>query len=511
MPANRLLIAATLILVSVVANAEPEIVTFRAVEMNEPIVNPYMGWGIWAGRDNVIGAGEYGNPVTLEANTVAFGDDAALFSWLLVDWRWSRIEPREGQFDWSEFDKVIDYWAKRNKQVLLRFWVTDDPGWNGAPGGIPCPDWVWEKGVKYREYVGNGGVKRREPDYNDPSYVKIYLPALRNLLTEFAAKYDRLGSPIILTQVMGYGHWADYATWYSKYQFPSVERKREVLSQLMNLYVGLFRHIRLIQFGGPDWDSNSYRTLDDFYHSKAMDLAVRNGFGLIWTGFIDGLSGKFDRTAMERYWRTNPIIAEGNWAYGDMLRQHTHGTFDENLDGAIDWHANYSHFYWDAPQYKLVMKTGRATLERGLRPGGLGYRLVPENIAFPKELPAGYILQLRQKWVNRSVGRLYVRCPLKLYLTDEQGNEKFSRVNQAFDESNWVQGEEYSILSHFQLDKKIAPGDYDVRIALVDADTGDPTIRLPIEGGDSHLRYRLGQVKILNPDMPAGCVEGFCK
>jgi len=33
-------------------------------------------------------------------------------------------------------------------------------------------------------------------------------------------------------------------------------------------------------------------------------------FGLIWTGFIDGLGNSFDRITAGRNWRSHPIIAE---------------------------------------------------------------------------------------------------------------------------------------------------------------------------------------------------------
>jgi hypothetical protein len=98
------------------------------------------------------------------------------------------------------------------------------------------------------------------------------------------------------------------------------------------------------------------------------------------------------------------------------------------------------------------------------------------------------------------VGRLYERHPLKLYLTDEQGNEKFSEITGSFDETDWVAGETYPVTSVFHLTKELAPGTYDVRIALAGPD-GKPRIRLPLSGGDSQKRYKVGQVQVL-PALP---------
>ena len=117
-----------------------------------------------------------------------------------------------------------------------------------------------------------------------------------------------------------------------------------------------------------------------------------------------------------------------------MKSQKVHGTPDENLSLVLDWHANYAHFYTDAIAYKLEVSQDQKFLERGLRIGGMGYRLVPTSLSWPGELPAGNLMVVRQTWVNRNLGRLYLQHPLKLYLTDPLGTEKFSEVDSSFDE-----------------------------------------------------------------------------
>ncbi len=489
----------------VVSAPKPTITTVIPVESDDPLPNPYMGWGIWAGRRQ-FGYNE--KSFTVEDDTTGFKDGAPQFNWALVDWDWASLEPKEGQYNWKDFDTVLSYWAARGKQFMVRFWVTDDAGWNGHPGSPVLPDWLWQKGVRYREYVGNGSVKQRELDYADPSYERIYLPQLRKLLAAFAEKYDKPGTPVILLQVMGYGHWADWATWYSHYQFPSRQFKHELLTKIMNVYIETFKHIKLFEFSGADWDAGEDRTLEDRLYTKALDVAVANDFALIWTGFIDGLRG-WDRDLKDRYWRNHPIVAEGNWSYDDMKEQRTHGTLDENLDLGLEWHANFEHFYVGSDAYPRAMREDRDYWERGLRSGGLGYRLVPVSLSWRETLPAGDLLVFKQSWVNRNVGRLYVQHPLKLYLMDAQGKEKFSEVNTSFDETSWVQGETRTLSSVFHLPKDLAPATYDVRIALVEA-SGKPMIALPIQGGDAEKRYKVGEIRIVAPEGIAACDKAYC-
>jgi hypothetical protein len=486
-------------------DSHPATKTVVPTEIGAALPNPYMGWGIWAGRRQ-FGYNE--KSFTVQDDTTGFGGDAPLFNWVLIDWDWASIEPEEGKFNWNDFDTVVNYWAARNKQFMVRFWVTDDAGWNGHPGAPVLPEWMWKKGMKYNEYVGNGSVKQKELVYADPSYQSIYLPALKKFLTAFAEKYDKPGTPVILLQVMGYGHWADWATWYSHYKFPSRQSKHETLSRIMQTYIDIFQHIQLFEFAGPDWDGDQDKTLQDRLYSKTLDVALDHGFALIWTGFIDGLRG-WDRDLMEKNWREHPIIAEGNWSYDDMEDQRTHGTVAENLDVALEWHSNFEHFYVGSDAYPRAMREDRASWERGLKSGGLGYRLVPTSLSWPQSVPAGNLLVLRQTWVNRSSGRLYLRHPVKLYLTDAAAKEKFSEADNSLDETAWLQGEPHSLLSVFHLPKELAPGSYEVRIALVD-EKGKPRIHLPIQGEDSEVRYNVGEIQILPPEGKTACDKAFC-
>ena len=50
-------------------------------EIDNALVNPYCGWGIWAGP-RFFDSRQF----SVEFNTKGFGDDAPLFGWVLIDW-----------------------------------------------------------------------------------------------------------------------------------------------------------------------------------------------------------------------------------------------------------------------------------------------------------------------------------------------------------------------------------------------------------------------------------------
>ncbi len=447
------------------ALAASAVKTVTPEEIRVPLNNPYMGWGLWAGPRYFDG-----KPFTIDYNTTGFGDDAPLFSWVLIDWMWVDLEPQEGQYYWKALDTIIDYWAKRGKQIDLRVWVTDDPGWDGTPGNEVCPEWLWQAGAHYREYLAQGKFKKREPDYGDPSYEKIYLPKLRKFLTALAERYDKPVSPIVMWGAMGYGQWGECHRMWSRYPWQDRDKKHNVLAKIVNLYADIFKVKQLRITYVQDSDSSELKSLGDHMYCQALDVAVDKGFALGRHGFIDGLT-------------------RWDWKMAE------HGTLEEYLDIYTAFHSNYAHYYMDADSYRRAMAEDRAYFEKGLQSGGLGYRLFMTSASWPNEVGAGHLFLIKQNWVNRNCGRLYVRRPLKLYLTDREGNEKFSEVDRGFDQTDWIAGETYPVISVFHLRKDLAPGTYDVRIAMVD-ETGNSRIKLAIAGSDAQRRYRLGTLRI---------------
>jgi hypothetical protein len=504
---SRLALLAGLLMVAGLPTAAAEsgsvLKTVHPIEIDEPMNNPYMGWGLWAGPRYFDG-----RPFTLEYNTTGFGDDAPLFSWVLIDWMWADLEPQEGKYYWKDLDTIIHYWGGRGKQIYLRVWVTDDPGWNGAPGNEVCPEWLWASGARYREYVGEGKSKKREPDYIDPSYERIYLPKVRKFLTALAEQYDKPGVPLNLWGVMGYGQWGEWHTLWSHYPWPNAEVKHDLLAKIVNMYADIFRLTQPCISYVHDNDLKQVKDLEDFMYRQALDVALPKGFALARHGFIDGL-GYYDKKVMEKFWRQSPMLFEGNWSYSDVRNHGTHGTLDENMQIMLEWHSNYAHFYMDADSYKRAVREDRTYFEKGLRSGGLGYRLVPLSASWREELPAGNLFLLNQTWVNRNVGRCYKRFPLKVYLTDTQGKDKFSEVDRGFGQTDWAQGETYKVTSVLHLPKDLTPGVYEVRIAMVD-EAGNPRVDLGIQGVDSRKRYKLGTVQILPLQSQIPCDRSRC-
>ena len=479
------------------ANQECVCTSVRPVETNAPLANPYCGWGIWAGP-RFLDSRRF----SIEHNTSGFGDDAPLFSWVLVDWMWSDLEPEEGLFDWNGLDAVIAYWKARHKQFLVRLWVTTDPGWGGAPGNKACPDWLWTAGVKFHEYDAEGGARQRCPDYADASWERIYLPRLKRFLVAYRDRYHSPTSPVIMDQVMGFGDWGEWHTMWSHYPWPDAETKREVLSRVIQVYLDVLasgprpaRPVHGLSIAQVyDDDCGGETPVDEAVRRQALDVAIGHGLALSRHGFIDGLSG-WPNDVMARYWRTNPLIAEANWTYEQVKNEKSHGTMQEHVDSFALWHSTYAHMYLDAGGYRRAMTEDRDRLERALGPGGIGYRYVLAAASWEAAREPGETLRVRQEWVNRNCSWCVYPYRLAVYLVESGGVVVWNAADEAFDPRSWVNGQTYQVASDFVLPGALAPGVYELRIGLVDR-AGTPAVRLAIEGEDGSLRYRLGTVQI---------------
>jgi hypothetical protein len=482
------------------SGAGDERTVVHPVEVQDPLVNPYCGWGIWAGPKFFDS-----RPFSVEYNTKGFGDDAPLFSWVLIDWMWADLEPKEGQFEWKDLDAVVAYWKSRNKQLVVRLWVTTDPGWAGAPGNKACPDWLWEAGVKFHEYNAEGGVKQRCPAYADPTWESVYLPKMKRFLAAYRDRYHKPGSSIALDYVMSFGDWGEWHTMWSHYPWPNRDKKREVLRKAINSFVDVLapnapenQPIRSLAIAHVyDDDCGGETPLQEAMHRQGLDLAAARGFAFARNGFIDGLSG-WPNDLMLTYWRDHQIITEGNWSYEQVKRDKTHGSMAEHVDAFVKFHSTYAHLYMHAASYKQAMAEDLAQHERALKPGGIGYRFVLTSASWESSRHAGETLTLREEWANRNASWCVYPYRLKLYLLDLKGKSAWSAVDHAFDTRTWLSGSSYKVDSAFALPGPLKPGKYELRVALVDE--GEiPRVRLGIRGADGELRYPLGEITITGP------------
>jgi hypothetical protein len=82
-------------------------------------------------------------------------------------------------------------------------------------------------------------------------------------------------------------------------------------------------------------------------------------------------------------------------------------------------------------------------------------------------------------------------------LVNSQGKVVWEDVINT-DVRSWSPMTTISTHDEFMLPENLPVGLYDLRLAFVDPDSGQPALDLAIKGKDSNGRYQIGQVQIKN-------------
>jgi hypothetical protein len=116
-----------------------------------------------------------------------------------ISWRfrWAKIEPAEGQYNWSPVDHAMAITSKAGKKVMLRL-----------TAGISSPEWVYRGGAKPFDFR-NTDLRHPEnhpPDMRMPvPWDEVYLAKWEAFVQAFGKRYN--GNPTIYSiQMTGGGY-----------------------------------------------------------------------------------------------------------------------------------------------------------------------------------------------------------------------------------------------------------------------------------------------------------------
>ena len=475
-------------------------------EIESPLKNPYKGWVI---IDHAIpGQMDAGQSITAvkDGTPYEWYENAAVLS------TWAAIETTPDRFDWTMMDQCITYWASLGKRIHLRF-ATDDFG--AIPG---CPRWLFEMGVP--KTVRN---HQQFPDYTHPKY----LERLKKFLAVFAGRYA--DDPRIETvNLQGYG---DFGEWHSGADYDTVTQRVAALRGIVDCWRHAFGGRKLLNLSSSyEWMTRYNVEMDirplgtsiyadfppsyhEYLHRSVFDYAYTfPDVTLSRHGCAGAVKGEYDGRLIATYfqhWR-KPMYMEffggidhytGPSLVGFAGTKPGDNFVSNAMDELLTHHPTYATpMGWGAGGAGGGIK-GNATAfyndyhDLMLRTLNLmGYRFVLVESQFPETIAPGAEWTLRHSWENRAMGRCYHRFPLAVYLMQDS-KVIWSAVDNDFDQTAFVAGETYDLTSRFKLPRDLAPGKYNVRIAMVNT-SGQPAISLAIAGGDENKRYDIGTVTV---------------
>ncbi len=425
---------------------------------------------------------------------------------------WSDIEPTDDQFVWTRLDAAISSAVSQGRKVIFRMEFSEG---DESPRQTYAPTWLWDvKGIPYRLINENPLLK--QPYYYDPTY----LAELQEAVAAVGARYD--GNPDIayvdLAAVARCGEWggwdnADWFPWQSRTQ------QRETLEAIIDIFDNAFPNSRLIMHdagqiveGTPDEQTNEQRKYHwayDYAFDNHPDWGIRSNtvFGA-WDWNLYG--SEFTPWLMRNSWRNHLVVYEGSRWDSDFYMLSNKQRY---VDNSLGIHTNIGTFNnagYEAYDDGGLMAEWNGYFQQLAR--NVGYRFVLSKAMYNDKVEPSGTFTLSQTWINKGVGRLIDKHPLKVYFVNAaNGDVVWSAADNGFDQTHWEKWNVYELNSTFNLPANLPHGTYDLKVAMVDG-AGNPAIAMPMTDGENKM-YRIGTVTVAaNEDAyTAPSLGGFVK
>lgn len=384
-----------------------------------------------------------------------------------IRFNWAEVEPEEGQYQWKVIDDVMAAWKPRGATVALRVMTC-----NAHSGGYySSPKWLFDAGCKGFEYLRGGDdptsggkrIPRIEPDYADP----IYLAKHGAFLEALGRRYD--GHPDIeFLDIGSYGIWGE---WHTSHPAPLPVRQ-----QIVDLYLRAFPKTPLV-FMSDDAEVLAYALA----HGTGFR---RDGVGSPWHEQNWIGSKKYAQVPnMADVWKRAPVVFEWFGDYNYLKSR------DWSFDKAVEFMlANHVTLIND--NIGRVPPEAMPQLEKLARLAG--YRFALREVAHAPRVKRGTEFEVKMKWANVGVGKLYRRFALRFCLLDGSGQVAFTVDGQA-DPREWLPGER-SVLEPISLPATLPAGEYVLAITLVEASQAKRWLRLAINAPETDGRYAVSRL-----------------
>jgi hypothetical protein len=446
---------------AVIGSAAAQNVIVRPKMIDDILVNPGMGIQTFQRYNNqAINEGtrwsEVGPEDKLPDSTEKVNFPASSVAY--IRWFWRQLEPERGKFHWEIIDTALDEARRHGQKLNIRLQPYDEK--------TPLPDWYQNSGARRANKPTDKDGNIWSPDSADPFYIQNW----GAVVAEAGRRYD--GHPYLdMVDISTFGYWGEGWGPYP----PDWETQRILTDQ----YFDAFKRTRLVI---------------NFDVLKMLVYATERGAGWRTDCWGDQRKGDFafmydrypERLAMgerQDVWRTAPVSLETCGTPGSWYR----GKFDVqyNLEQALKWHVSTVNIKSTAipEEWKKDFDDFQKKM---------GYRLALRRLEYPKAVHAGRLMQVSMWWQNVGVAPVYYEYTLALELRGEGGK---SIVKVPVDLRKWLPGEAVYD-GPLYVDDRLKPGVYRLRVGILDPRTGEPVIKLAIEGRQPDGWYDLGELEV---------------
>jgi len=446
------------------ALAQTETVVVRPVEIHDVLVNPGMGIQTFQrfNGDRINPAGKWSEVgPTSRTQPAASKPDYPESSIAYFRWFWSQLEPERGRYRWEIIEVALEQARNRRQKLAIRIMPYDE--------GHPLPAWYRNSGARRANKPTDKDGAVWSPDAGDA----LYLTCWGALVRALGARYD--GHPYLDTvDISTLGYWGegwgpylpDWPAQQALIDLHFEAFKRTPL--LMN-----FDELPALAYGtgrGAGWRLDCWG-----------DVAGDNwsSWGRFLAHMLDVYPQQLVRAGAQEVWQRSPVSLETCWTPG-YWKQHN---YDLNyiFEQALRWHATSINIKstaipddWKKPFEEFRKK--------------IGYRFVLRRFEYPKAVRAGQMMAVSMWWLNAGVAPVYGDYRLAIQIGE-------AVIRTPAEVRKWLPGDAVFDGSLYVPDT-LKPGGYRVRVALVEPRSGEPAIRLAIQGRQSDGWYDVGSIQV---------------
>lgn len=375
-------------------------------------------------------------------------------------WYWDTIEPEPGVYRWDILDLALQEARAHGQRLAIRLMPYSNKD--------PLPAWYRSSGARRANQPSDKDGHIWQPDFTDPLYLKYW----GDLVAEAGKRYD--GNPTLdSVDISSVGYWGEG---WSDYMPPFATQK-----VLIDIWTAAFPHTQLLMnFDEPQ--ALAYGTQQGAGWRLDCLGDMRSGFGAM----LDQYPEEIARTGIQDVWQHNPVSLE---TCGTPSSWKKHG-YDVNyiLDQALRWHITSLNV--KSSPIPAEWRTQFDDFQKKM-----GYRFILRRLEYPRAVKAGATMPVSMWWLNAGVAPIYRDYTLAVELRSSTGN---AIIHVPVDLKKWLPGDAV-FDGPLYIPDTLAPGTYALRIAMLDPSTGQPAIRLAIQGRQPDGWYALGSLNVEAP------------
>jgi len=383
---------------------------------------------------------------------VGFPDTSVAY----LRWFWYQLEPEQGHYKWEIIDSALAEARRHNQQLQLRVMPYDQKS--------PMPEWYRKSGARRANRDTDADGKIWSPDADDPLYSKLWSA----LVSELGRRYD--GHPDLdSVDVSTVGYWGE--GWGPYLPAWSVQKA------LIDVYLDAFKRTPLLM-NFDELHALAYGT----ERGAGWRLDCWGDMGRPGRNFahmLDAYPQGVARAGIRDVWKRSPVSLEscgtpGSWRQNKF-------DLDYIMEQALRWHASTINIKSTAipaewrPKFDEFQKK-------------IGYRFMLRRFEYPAAVRPGQMAAISMWWFNGGVAPIYRDVVLALQFGPEV-------IKTGANLRQWLPGD--SVVDEtVYVSEALKPGKHAVRVAVLDPRTGQPAVKLAIEGREPDGWYRVGEIEV---------------